>query len=133
MRVPLSWLRELVDPGLPAEQLARRLSGSGTLVEAIHHARNRCAAIVINPGAFANYTLAGFEAQYGTTASGNAWGDPQVWDGYGGDLRVGPGSAARGIGMDVGAGAGVDVGAHAYRPRWRYAYPPLLRPREYAT
>ncbi|HET6690618.1 MAG TPA: phenylalanine--tRNA ligase subunit beta [Miltoncostaeaceae bacterium] len=36
MRVPLSWLRDVVDPGLPAEELARSLSGSGTLVEAIH-------------------------------------------------------------------------------------------------
>jgi 3-dehydroquinate dehydratase-2 len=27
----------------------------GVLVEAIHHARNRCAAIVINPGAFTHY------------------------------------------------------------------------------
>jgi phenylalanyl-tRNA synthetase beta chain len=36
VRVPLSWLRELVDPGLPVDQLARRLSGSGTLVEAVH-------------------------------------------------------------------------------------------------
>ena len=36
MRVPLSWLREFVDPGLPADDLARALSGSGTLVEAIH-------------------------------------------------------------------------------------------------
>ena len=37
MRVPLSWLREFVDPGMPAEDLARALSGSGTLVEAVHH------------------------------------------------------------------------------------------------
>ncbi len=37
MRVPLSWLRDHVDPGIPAEDLARALSGSGTLVEAIHH------------------------------------------------------------------------------------------------
>jgi len=37
VRVPLSWLAEFVDPGLPADELARRLSGSGTLVEAIHH------------------------------------------------------------------------------------------------
>jgi phenylalanyl-tRNA synthetase beta chain len=37
VKVPLSWLRELVDPGLPADELARRLSGSGTLVEAVHH------------------------------------------------------------------------------------------------
>ncbi|MGE0026673.1 MAG: phenylalanine--tRNA ligase subunit beta [Thermoleophilia bacterium] len=36
MKVPLSWLRDHVDPGLPPEELARALSGSGTLVEAIH-------------------------------------------------------------------------------------------------
>lgn len=36
MRVPLSWLADHVDAGLPPEDLARRLSGSGTLVEAIH-------------------------------------------------------------------------------------------------
>ena len=37
VRVPLSWASDYVDPGLPAEELARALSGSGTLVEAIHH------------------------------------------------------------------------------------------------
>ena len=37
MRLPLSWLREHVDPGLPPEELAERLSATGTLVEAIHH------------------------------------------------------------------------------------------------
>jgi phenylalanyl-tRNA synthetase beta chain len=36
MRVPLSWLREHVDPGLPPEELAERLSRSGTMVEAVH-------------------------------------------------------------------------------------------------
>lgn len=36
MRVPLGWLADHVDPGLAPEDLARRLSGSGTLVEAIH-------------------------------------------------------------------------------------------------
>ncbi len=36
MRVPLSWLADHVDPGLAPEDLARRLSGSGTLVEAVH-------------------------------------------------------------------------------------------------
>ena len=36
MRLPLSWLEEYVDPGLAAEELAARLSRSGTLVEAIH-------------------------------------------------------------------------------------------------
>ena len=37
MRAPLSWLADHVDPGLPADELARALSGSGTLVEAVHH------------------------------------------------------------------------------------------------
>ncbi len=37
MRVPLSWLRDHVDPGLAPEELATRLSRTGTLVEAIHH------------------------------------------------------------------------------------------------
>ena len=37
MRVPLSWLREHVDPGLAPEELAIRLSRTGTMVEAIHH------------------------------------------------------------------------------------------------
>ncbi len=36
MRVPLSWLADHVDPGLAPEDLARRLSGSGTLVEEVH-------------------------------------------------------------------------------------------------
>ena len=36
MKVPISWLADHVDPGLPPADLARRLSGSGTLVEAIH-------------------------------------------------------------------------------------------------
>ena len=36
MRVPLSWLADYVEPGLAPEELARALSGSGTLVEAIH-------------------------------------------------------------------------------------------------
>ncbi len=36
MRAPLSWLADHVDPGLAPADLARRLSGSGTLVEAIH-------------------------------------------------------------------------------------------------
>jgi phenylalanyl-tRNA synthetase beta chain len=36
MRVPLSWLADFVDAGLAPQELARRLSGSGTLVEAIH-------------------------------------------------------------------------------------------------
>jgi len=36
VRVPLSWLVDHVDPGLAPEDLARRLSGSGTLVEEVH-------------------------------------------------------------------------------------------------
>jgi len=36
VRVPLSWLREYADPGLAPEELATRLSRSGTLVEAVH-------------------------------------------------------------------------------------------------
>jgi phenylalanyl-tRNA synthetase beta chain len=36
VRVPLEWLAEFVDPGLPAEDLADALSSSGTLVEEIH-------------------------------------------------------------------------------------------------
>jgi phenylalanyl-tRNA synthetase beta chain len=36
VRVPLSWLADHVDPGLPPERLARALSASGTLVEQIH-------------------------------------------------------------------------------------------------
>ena len=37
MRVPTSWLREHVDPGMSPEELAERLSRSGTMVEAVHH------------------------------------------------------------------------------------------------
>lgn len=36
MKVPMSWLADHVDAGLAPDALARRLSGSGTLVEAIH-------------------------------------------------------------------------------------------------
>lgn len=36
MRVPLSWLSDFVDPGLAPDELATRLSRSGTLVEAVH-------------------------------------------------------------------------------------------------
>jgi phenylalanyl-tRNA synthetase beta chain len=36
VRVPASWLRDYVDPGLEPEDLAQVLSRSGTLVEAIH-------------------------------------------------------------------------------------------------
>jgi phenylalanyl-tRNA synthetase beta chain len=35
--VPLSWLREHVDPGMAPEELAARLSRTGTLVEEVHH------------------------------------------------------------------------------------------------
>ncbi|MCG3177311.1 MAG: Phenylalanine--tRNA ligase beta subunit [Candidatus Omnitrophica bacterium] len=35
MRLPLSWLKEYVDPGLSAEALAERLSLSGTAVESV--------------------------------------------------------------------------------------------------
>ena len=37
MRVPLSWLHELCDPGLEPRQLAERLSMTGTEVERITH------------------------------------------------------------------------------------------------
>jgi phenylalanyl-tRNA synthetase beta chain len=37
MRVPVSWLSEYVQPGLPAGELADRLTMTGTKVEAIHH------------------------------------------------------------------------------------------------
>ncbi|MEA2124716.1 MAG: phenylalanyl-tRNA synthetase beta chain, partial [Solirubrobacteraceae bacterium] len=36
MRVPLLWLNDYVDPGLPAEELAARLDMTGTAVERIH-------------------------------------------------------------------------------------------------
>ena len=35
MRVPVSWLRELCDPGLEADALAERLSMTGTEVERV--------------------------------------------------------------------------------------------------
>ena len=35
----MSWLRELVDPGLPPEELRAACRGSGTMVEAVHHTR----------------------------------------------------------------------------------------------
>ncbi len=37
MRVPMSWLAELVDHGLAAEALADKLTAAGIKVEAIHH------------------------------------------------------------------------------------------------
>jgi phenylalanyl-tRNA synthetase beta chain len=37
MRVPYAWLREYVAPDLPLEELERRLTLTGTKVEAIHH------------------------------------------------------------------------------------------------
>jgi phenylalanyl-tRNA synthetase beta chain len=36
VRLPLSWLADHVDPGLAPDELATRLSRSGTLVEAVH-------------------------------------------------------------------------------------------------
>lgn len=36
MRLPLGWLADHVDPGLPVDALADLLSGSGTLVEELH-------------------------------------------------------------------------------------------------
>jgi len=38
LRAPLSWLREYCDPGLPAEELAERLSMTGTEVERVERA-----------------------------------------------------------------------------------------------
>ena len=35
MRVPVAWLREYCDPGLPADKLAERLSMTGTEVERV--------------------------------------------------------------------------------------------------
>jgi phenylalanyl-tRNA synthetase beta chain len=37
MRVPLSWLREYVDPGLSAAEIGDRLTMTGTKLEALHH------------------------------------------------------------------------------------------------
>jgi phenylalanyl-tRNA synthetase beta chain len=37
MRVPVAWLREYCDPGMPAEQLADSLTMSGLKVERLHH------------------------------------------------------------------------------------------------
>jgi phenylalanyl-tRNA synthetase beta chain len=37
MRVPLEWLQEYVDPGIPVEELEQRLTMTGTKVEAVHH------------------------------------------------------------------------------------------------
>jgi phenylalanyl-tRNA synthetase beta chain len=37
MRVPLEWLEEYVDPGLPIRALEERLTMTGTKVEAVHH------------------------------------------------------------------------------------------------
>jgi phenylalanyl-tRNA synthetase beta chain len=37
MRVPLEWLNEYVDAGLPVRQLEDRLTMTGTKVEAVHH------------------------------------------------------------------------------------------------
>jgi phenylalanyl-tRNA synthetase beta chain len=37
MRVPVEWLSEYADPGLPIRQLEERLTMTGTKVEAVHH------------------------------------------------------------------------------------------------
>jgi phenylalanyl-tRNA synthetase beta chain len=37
MRVPLTWLEQYVDPGLPLRELGDRLTMTGTKVEALHH------------------------------------------------------------------------------------------------
>jgi phenylalanyl-tRNA synthetase beta chain len=37
MKIPLSWLHEYVDPGLPAQELGDRLTMTGTKLEALHH------------------------------------------------------------------------------------------------
>ncbi|MDX6640514.1 MAG: phenylalanyl-tRNA synthetase beta chain [Solirubrobacteraceae bacterium] len=37
MRVPISWLREYVDPGLSAAEIGDRLTMTGTKLEALHH------------------------------------------------------------------------------------------------
>lgn len=37
MRVPVEWLSEYADPGLPITALEERLTMTGTKVEAIHH------------------------------------------------------------------------------------------------
>jgi phenylalanyl-tRNA synthetase beta chain len=37
MRVPVEWLSEYADPGLPVAQLEERLTMTGTKVEAVHH------------------------------------------------------------------------------------------------
>ena len=36
MRVPVSWLREYCDPGMPAEEIADTLTMSGFKVERLH-------------------------------------------------------------------------------------------------
>ena len=37
MRVPVEWLTEYADPGLPVAELEERLTMTGTKVEAVHH------------------------------------------------------------------------------------------------
>jgi phenylalanyl-tRNA synthetase beta chain len=37
MRVPVEWLEQYADPGLPVKQLEERLTMTGTKVEAVHH------------------------------------------------------------------------------------------------
>jgi phenylalanyl-tRNA synthetase beta chain len=36
MRLPLLWLHDYVDPGLPADELATRLAMTGTEVDRVH-------------------------------------------------------------------------------------------------
>jgi phenylalanyl-tRNA synthetase beta chain len=37
MRVPVNWLAEYCDPGLPVRAIEERLTMTGTKVEAVHH------------------------------------------------------------------------------------------------
>ncbi len=50
MRVPLSWLREFVDPGLPAEGLADLLTMGGLAVEAMHRPTAGTRGVVVVRG-----------------------------------------------------------------------------------
>ncbi|MEY2513594.1 MAG: phenylalanyl-tRNA synthetase beta chain, partial [bacterium] len=48
MRVPLEWLREYADPGLPAAELAERLAMTGTEVDRVlHHGVSQLDAFVV--------------------------------------------------------------------------------------
>ena len=44
MRVPVEWLSEYADPGLPVAELEERLTMTGTKVEAVHHHLSRSSA-----------------------------------------------------------------------------------------